>query len=190
MHKINWDTYFFSIAILSSQRSPDIHTQCGCVIVRDKTILSTGYNGFIRNALDEVLPVTRPEKYDFMIHAEHNAILNCARQGKSTLKAVAYVTGRPCLYCWQYLWQAGISKVVYTDISHPKMIDTEEYHNKLSLLFKAMCIDRPFKTMDIIFVPSKHLELELSSQFLASKCISKRNDSNLICENYDNGERK
>ena len=87
-----------------SKRSCDGQSQCGCVLTtKTHEILATGYNGFMRDIDDTRLPNLRPEKYPWMIHAEHNAILSCARQGKSTLGATAYVTGEPCIYCLQYL---------------------------------------------------------------------------------------
>ena len=100
-----------------SEKSHDAETQCGCVLVRDKTPLSTGYNGFIRDIDDSVLPNCRPHKYPFMLHAEWNTVLNCARQGKSTLGATAYITTKPCFLCFQSLYQAGINRIVYSNMS-------------------------------------------------------------------------
>jgi dCMP deaminase len=112
-----WDITFLRQAIESASRSHDAETKCGCVLVRDNTILSGGYNGFIRGIDDTILPNKRPHKYPYMIHAEHNAILNCARNGVSTLGATAYVTTKPCFPCFQYLWQVGVCRIVYTDWS-------------------------------------------------------------------------
>ena len=96
MHKdrepTDWDNMFFSEAVLWSRRSHDSQTQCGCVLVKNKTVIATGYNGFMREIDDSSLPSTRPEKYPFMIHAEANAVYNCAREGKSTLGCRAYIT--------------------------------------------------------------------------------------------------
>lgn len=118
-----------------AKRSDDYDTKCGCVLVdKDNTVLSTGFNGFIRDAEPTSLPNTRigdnqeeSYKYSFMIHAEHNALLNCARQGKSTLGATSYQTGFPCNWCLQYLSQCGITKIVWTDWSKPKMMETIRY---------------------------------------------------------------
>ena len=69
----DWDNMFFATATLWSRKSHDSETQCGCVLVKNKTIIATGYNGFIRGIDDFMLPNTRPAKYPFMIHAEANA---------------------------------------------------------------------------------------------------------------------
>ena len=55
-----------------------------------------------------------------MIHAEANAIYNCAREGKSTLGATAYITAPPCTTCLQMLWQCGINEILFSDLSQPK----------------------------------------------------------------------
>ena len=110
----SWDEYFLNLAFEVSKRSHDLQTQHGSVIVNNTNeIISTGYNGTLRDINDEILPNVRPEKYDWMIHSEHVNILTCARQGKSTLGTKIYVTGEPCLYCYQYIWQVGITEVIY-----------------------------------------------------------------------------
>lgn len=133
--RLSWREYFILQAYLSSLRSLDAQTQCGCVIVNEKnTILSTGYNSFIGGIDDRVLPNLRPSKYDFMIHAEHNAILNCARNGISCEGATVYVTGPPCNNCLQFMHQAGISKIFYFDGNLAKMTDNEDYQIKQYIL--------------------------------------------------------
>ena len=73
----SWDNYFLGQALLLSQRSPDIQTKCGCVIVnKNNQVIGQGYNGFPRGLKDDELPNTRPDKYPWMIHAEVNSILN------------------------------------------------------------------------------------------------------------------
>ena len=116
----DWDSMFFSEAVLWSRRSHDSETQCGCVLVKNKTVIATGYNGFMRDINDRSLPNTRPEKYPFMIHAEANAIYNCAREGKSTLGTRAYITAPPCTTCLQMLWQCGVHEVYFSNLSSPK----------------------------------------------------------------------
>ena len=116
----DWDNIFLSEAVLWSRRSHDSQTQCGCILVKNKTSIATGYNGFMRDIDDTRLPDTRPEKYPYMIHAEANAIYNCAREGKSTLGATAYITAAPCTTCLQMLWQCGVNEVVFSDLSQPK----------------------------------------------------------------------
>ena len=116
----DWDNMFFATATLWSRKSHDSETQCGCVLVKNKTIIATGYNGFIRGIDDFILPNTRPAKYPFMIHAEANAVYNAAREGQSTMGARAYITAIPCRGCLQMLWQCGIHEIYYTNVSSPK----------------------------------------------------------------------
>lgn len=121
------------MAITIAERSDDYDTKCGCILVdENNTVISTGFNGYIRSANPSHLPNTRigdseSYKIDVMIHAEHNALLNCARVGVSTINAVSYQTAFPCNWCLQYLSQAGISEVIYTDWSKPRMFDCERY---------------------------------------------------------------
>jgi dCMP deaminase len=110
----SWDEYWLSKTFEFQKRSKDAQTECGAVIVsKDNELLSVGYNSFARDVDDGVLPNLRPEKYTWMIHAEHNAILNCARCGTPTKGATIYVTGHPCIFCLQYIYQVGIDRIVY-----------------------------------------------------------------------------
>lgn len=132
--KMKWDHTFLLEALLASYRSHDANTQCGCVIVKDNTILSSGYNGFIRGIDDNALPNIRPYKYPYMLHAELNAVLNCSRQGKSTLGATAYITTKPCLSCFQMLWQAGIVRIVHSNLSISQRYNNEEEARQIEAL--------------------------------------------------------
>lgn len=124
--KEDWDITFLKQAFEWSKRSHDAQTACGAVLTTpDHHIISTGYNGFIRGIRDNVLPNLRPEKYPWMIHAEHNAILDCAYQGKSARGSIMYVTGEPCLNCFQFMFQAGVSEIVYGN-NHAVMTQTDE----------------------------------------------------------------
>jgi len=95
------------------------------ILVNPKTgaILSTGYNGFIRGADDEHLPLTRPQKYEFFVHAEANLIYNCARHGIATEGCIVYGTTTPCGPCVRALWQCGISEM-YVSSLHPTFENT------------------------------------------------------------------
>lgn len=148
----SWDTSFLLSATLWSKRSHDMQTQCGCVLVKNKRIISTGYNGFMCGIDDSVLPRTRPDKYPFMIHAEANAIFNAAKNGVSTVGATCYVTAVPCLNCLQMLHQCGISEIVFSDISSPKMeIYSEKYDRVLKLIQD---------TINVRYVPKDSLETD------------------------------
>jgi len=131
-----WIQTHLMMSIIVAMRSDDAQTKCGCVLTTaDHTILSTGFNGFIRGANPTLLPNVRPEKYPFMIHGEMNALLNCARMGKSTINGIAYISGQPCVHCTQSLIQAGIKYIYYTNWSTPKMVEDEmETRNILRFL--------------------------------------------------------
>lgn len=108
-----WTDYFLGLAKVASQRSHDIHTKHGCVITdQHNHILGVGYNGFARGLNDVVLPLTRPEKYNWMIHAERNALSNCVVRPTNS---IAYVTGQSCCDCIMALWQEGVTKVIMID---------------------------------------------------------------------------
>jgi dCMP deaminase len=106
----DWHSYLMSLACLVSMRSPDPSTKHGAVIVDSKhRILGLGYNGFPRGGKSGY-PVTRPEKYNYVVHSELNALLNC---NTSTEGATVYVTGLPCNHCMIAMAQAGIEVIVY-----------------------------------------------------------------------------
>ena len=115
MSRPSWTQYFLGLAKIASQRSHDIHTQHGCVITdQHNRILSIGYNGFPRNLPDHLLPINRPDKYPWMIHAERNALSNCTIRPEN---GIAYVTGQCCNDCIMALWQEGI-RTVYMIKNH------------------------------------------------------------------------
>ena len=100
-----------------AELSPDTETQVGAVLVNSKTgaVLSSGFNGFVRKAPDQNLPKTRPDKYQYMVHAEANLIYNCARHGISTDECFVYCTLSPCANCCRAIYQCGITTVVFKD---------------------------------------------------------------------------
>lgn len=139
-----WDKHFIEEAIHWSKLSHDIHTKCGAVMVdNDNTIISAGYNGFIRGIDDSDLPLDRPDKYHFMIHAEANCIYNATRQNKVVKGTKMYVTGKPCIACLQAMWQCGVASIVYTDYSDPKICRDQDkiYTTLLKKMGDGIIID-------------------------------------------------
>jgi len=133
--------------------SHDVETQCGCILVRNKSTISTGYNGFMRGIDDFAFPNTRPEKYPFMIHAEANAVYNAAREGKSTIGSRAYITAPPCISCLQMLWQCGVHEIYFSDLSSPKScFYGEDYNKVLAQIFSSKSAKIEFK-----YFPKKFL---------------------------------
>lgn len=107
----SWDEYFSEIAKTTAKRSPCHRLQVGCVLVKDNRIISTGYNGFLPNA--EHKSIVRDDHEQATVHAEQNAIIDCAKRGVMTNESVAYVTHHPCLNCYKILVGAGIKKINY-----------------------------------------------------------------------------
>jgi len=108
----SWDRYFLDLAEQVSRRSPDPNTRHGCVLVdRDRRVISTGYNGPIAGLPNEMVPLSRPEKYTWFLHAEDNAVAfaRCDLRG-----ATAYVTGPPCAACFRRLLQVGVRRIVHS----------------------------------------------------------------------------
>ena len=108
-----WDQRFLRIAHEVSSWSRDPGTTVGCVLVKNRRILSTGYNGFpvgLSDSLD--LYQDREYKLAVTVHAEANAIINAAKNGAVTDGSTAYVTFPPCSQCAAALIQAGVSEVI------------------------------------------------------------------------------
>lgn len=111
---LRWDRYFLKLAIVVSMKSKDRSTKCGCIVVGpDRSIKSTGYNGFPPGVDDNnESRHERPEKYFWTDHAEQTAVGFAAKHGTSLHGCTAYVTGPPCADCARALARAGIKRVV------------------------------------------------------------------------------
>jgi dCMP deaminase len=119
----NWTDYFLGLAKAVSRRSHDIHTKHGCVITdQNNRILGVGYNGFPRGMDDTKLPISRPEKYPWMVHSERNALANCVVRPDN---GIAYVTGQCCNDCAIALWQEGISTIYMIDDHGTHLFDED-----------------------------------------------------------------
>ena len=114
---ISWDEYFMGVSLLAAERSKDPSTQVGaCIVSDDNRILSTGYNGFPQGCSDDDFPWNRDAalgetKYNFVVHAELNAILNAG--GKSLVGSRIFVSLFPCHECAKAIIQSGVKEVVY-----------------------------------------------------------------------------
>lgn len=111
----DWDSYFIEMAVLASERATCERLKVGAILVKNKRVIATGYNGS---------PSSSPHCIDVgckivdnhcvrTIHAEQNALFQCARYGVSSEGATIYCTHFPCLLCTKSIIQAGISEVVY-----------------------------------------------------------------------------
>lgn len=104
-------------AEVTAENSPDAETKVGAVLISYKTgsVISEGYNGFVRGAQDARIPKTRPEKYKYIIHAEANLVCNAARNGVTTDDCFAVITMSPCVQCARLLYQCGVTTAYYKE---------------------------------------------------------------------------
>lgn len=113
-----WDLRFIQVAKQVAEWSKDPGTKVGAVLVSDRRIIATGYNGFPQNISDSFERYAdREVKLAYTVHAEVNAILNAAKNGSPTDCSTLYVTFPPCVACSTAVIQAGISRVVRPDLS-------------------------------------------------------------------------
>jgi dCMP deaminase len=130
----SWDEYFMSIAELAATRSTCLRRQVGAVIVKDKKILATGYNGApsgLKHCLEigclrEKLGIPSGERHELCraTHAEQNAIVQAALFGVSIKDGILYSTTQPCILCTKLIINAGIKKIVIKD-SYPDKMSKE-----------------------------------------------------------------
>jgi dCMP deaminase len=113
--RASWDEYFMNIAREVASRSTCERKFVGAVIVRDKTILSTGYNGSIRGLphCDEVGHMMEDDHCVRTIHAEMNAIIQAAKNGTAIDGGTIYITASPCWSCFKAIANAGIKRIVF-----------------------------------------------------------------------------
>ena len=119
----SWETYFMNITNLVAQRSTCLRRAVGAVLVKDKRILSTGYNGAPANlkhclevgCMREQMGIESGKMHELCrgIHAEQNAIIQAAYHGVSVKGAVVYCTNQPCSICARMIINAGIVKIHY-----------------------------------------------------------------------------
>ena len=120
--RADWHTYFMGIARQVATRSTCSRKNVGAIIVRDKTILSTGYNGSIRGLphCDDVGHDLEGGHCVATIHAEANAILQAAKNGVMIDGADIYTTASPCWNCFKLIANAGIRKIYYGEFYRDK----------------------------------------------------------------------
>jgi dCMP deaminase len=116
-----WHNYFSQLVQLTSTRSPCKRLKVGCILVKDKRIVSQGYNGFLPG-----LPhhsIIDNDHEIATIHAEQNALIDCAKRGVSCDGCIAYITHYPCLNCAKLLYASNIRQIYYL----------HDYHNSKHL---------------------------------------------------------
>ena len=133
-----WDDRFVTIAHNVATWSKDPGTKVGAVLVIDRRIIATGYNGFphqISDSLDRY--ENRELKLAYTVHAEVNSILNAAKNGARTDGSTLYVTFPPCVSCSTSVIQAGITQVVCPDLTTAPQRWIESFKMGNNLLHEA-----------------------------------------------------
>lgn len=121
----SWNEYFLEVACLVSKRSTCLRRHVGAVLVKDKQILATGYNGApsgVTHCLEagcirEKLKVPSGQRHELCrgLHAEQNVILQAALHGISTKDSQLYITNQPCMICAKMLINAGIKEIIISE---------------------------------------------------------------------------
>jgi len=121
----SWEEYFMDITHLVAKRSTCLRRQVGAVLVKDKKILATGYNGapsklehcLVIGCLREKLGIPSGERHELCrgLHAEQNAIIQAAYHGVGIRGATLYCTNHPCIICSKMIINAGIQRIVYEE---------------------------------------------------------------------------
>lgn len=109
----SWNEYFKQIVLVTKERSPCHRLQVGCILVRENRIISQGYNGFLPGCPHT--SIVRNGHEQGTIHAEQNAIVDCAKRGVSCNNCDAYITHYPCIICMRLLCASGIKNIYYID---------------------------------------------------------------------------
>jgi dCMP deaminase len=123
MDRPSWDEYFMEVAELAARRSTCLRRNVGAVVVLDKRIIATGYNGAPRGimhceerggCLREKMGIPSGERHELCmaLHAEQNAIIQAASMGQSIEGSTIYVTHQPCVICAKMIINAGIRRIV------------------------------------------------------------------------------
>ena len=129
----NWNKYFLKVAELVAKRSTCLRRKVGAVLVKDKRILATGYNGAptkiehcqVTGCLRKRLKVPSGQRHELCrgLHAEQNVLLQAALHGVSVKDSILYITNAPCSICAKMIINAGIKEVIYNDSYPDKMAE-------------------------------------------------------------------
>ena len=130
MKRLNWDEYFAKIVKVTAERSSCDRLQVGCLLVKDNRIISQGYNGHLPGAPHK--SIVRDNHEQATVHAEQNAICDCAKRGVSCDGATAYITHYPCIICLRILLTSGIKDIKYLeDYKNDELV--EVFCNQLNI---------------------------------------------------------
>ena len=156
----NWDQYFLKLAMLASERATCPRMHCGCVLVMNKNVVATGYNGSIPGDehCEDVGCLIIDNHCVRTNHAEMNALTQAAKWGHPVSGATAYVTNMPCTTCAKALIAAGIQRVVVFS----------DFHDTLATEFFA----KAGVAIDKIAMPPLDIKYDLHNYSSARKAAS------------------
>ena len=119
-----WDAYFMDIAVQVGSRATCDRKRVGCLLVKDKYIIASGYNGSVAGLphCDEAGHLMENDHCVRTTHAEVNAVVQAAKHGVSTEGCSAYVTASPCWHCFKILASAGIRRIVFGEFYRDERI--------------------------------------------------------------------
>jgi dCMP deaminase len=134
--RASWDEYFMNIAREVGTRATCDRKHVGAVIVRDRCILATGYNGSVRGLehCDDAGHMMEDGHCVRTIHAEANAIIQAARNGTGINAAGIYVTASPCWICFKMVVNAGINRIVFGEFYRDERIFSTAERLKIELV--------------------------------------------------------
>lgn len=107
-----WDLRFMKLAEMVSTWSKDPSTQIGVVLVKDRKVVSTGYNGFPVGVADDDRLNVREQKYPIIVHGEMNALLQAGHDSRGSTLYLWGFPGPPCQDCAKHVIQAGVTRIV------------------------------------------------------------------------------
>ena len=135
MERPSWDEYFKKICLVTKERSSCHRLQVGCILVKDNRIISQGYNGFLPGCPHK--SIVRNNHEQSTVHAEQNAICDCAKRGVNCNEATAYITHYPCIICCKLLLASGIKEIKYiNDYNNDELV--KEYCQQLNVNIKQL----------------------------------------------------
>jgi len=149
MKRPDWDEYFLKLAMLASERATCPRMHCGCVLVKNKNVIATGYNGSIPgdDHCEDAGCMMVDNHCVRTVHAEMNALIQAARRGHAVEGASAYITNMPCTTCSKALITAGVKRVVVFS----------DYHDTLAESF----FSKAGVKIDRTAIPQKEIQYDL-----------------------------
>ncbi|MDC0230357.1 deaminase [Aureispira] len=133
MTRPSWNDYFKKIVQVTSERSSCTRLHVGCLLVLDNRIISQGYNGFLPGCPHK--SIVRDNHEQAILHAEQNALMDCAKRGVKCEGATAYITHYPCIICCRLLLAAGIVEIKYiNDYKNDPLVEKFCKQKKVNLI--------------------------------------------------------